>query len=83
MNGNFGIFKKKMSKLREITEGWWNFVLKQPTKQAKERLEICKQCDKPNKLGICTECGCYILAKVQSSKSVCPLKKWNDETHNS
>lgn len=62
----------------EIGEGWFNLLLKDPTEESLRRFEICKECDKPNKMGFCTACGCYIPAKVQSKRSKCPLKKWSD-----
>jgi len=65
-----------MSKLREIGEGWTNLLLKKSTPESERRYAICKACIEASKLGICKKCGCYIPAKVQSPRSVCPLKKW-------
>ena len=44
--------------------------------KAEERINICVQCDKFNDLGLCTECGCVMAAKVKIETSSCPLGKW-------
>ena len=68
---------KDVSKLHSILEGWKNvFWLSQDDEvKAKERAIICADCEK-NKLGICTKCGCVLIAKIRSPHEVCPLKKW-------
>ena len=43
--------------------------------QIKSKAEICNSCSKRN-VGICTECGCFIEAKIRMPMSKCPLKKW-------
>jgi len=67
-----------MSKLQEIKEGWWNLIINNQTEQSKERLEVCKACEHPTKLGTCNLCNCYIPAKVLSKKSKCPIDKWKN-----
>jgi hypothetical protein len=42
---------------------------------AEERLAICKQCDRLT-LGVCKECGCFMLAKTTLRWASCPLGKW-------
>ena len=43
------------------------------------RMEICKACDK-NEWGRCTECGCFLIAKVKPNNMKCPLDKWLENT---
>jgi len=44
----------------------------------KERVEICKTCDKFAEFeNMCTECGCYIPAKAKIILDSCPLAKWS------
>lgn len=45
--------------------------------KAEERINLCAQCDKFNDLGLCTECGCVMAAKVKIETSSCPLGKWS------
>ena len=43
----------------------------------KERLSICKTCDKFKELqNECAECGCYLPAKARIVLDSCPLGKW-------
>ena len=43
----------------------------------KERLSICKTCDKYKELeNECAECGCYIPMKAKIVLDSCPLEKW-------
>jgi hypothetical protein len=41
-----------------------------------ERLEICKQCDKLNKLNMCEVCYCFMHIKTKLKKARCPIGKW-------
>jgi hypothetical protein len=44
---------------------------------AQERYDICKSCPKfiqPTKQ--CSECGCFMKAKVKLAKAECPIHKW-------
>jgi len=41
----------------------------------KERLEICKKCDKFDG-SRCNLCGCFMKYKVVLASSVCPIGKW-------
>lgn len=67
-----------MSLLTEIYNGWKNlaFPNQEVEIEAKRRIEICVGCDKFRKNKSCAKCGCYMPAKVRSSKSVCPISKW-------
>ena len=67
-----------MSKVSEIIEGWKNYTFPNPHIEAiaKERITICCECDKLRKNNTCMLCGCYMPAKVRSSKSHCRLKRW-------
>jgi len=43
----------------------------------KERVSICKSCDKYIELdNECSECGCYIPMKAKVILDSCPLEKW-------
>ena len=43
----------------------------------RERLSICKSCDKYKELeNECAECGCYIPMKAKIILDSCPLEKW-------
>lgn len=47
---------------------------------AQSRYDICKACPKliqPTKQ--CSECGCFMKAKVTMAKAECPLHKWGAE----
>lgn len=39
------------------------------------RLNVCKGCEKLNKLNICDECWCYMPAKAVLVENSCPLGK--------
>lgn len=46
-------------------------------KEQQRRLDICQNCPKLNKTLVqCTECGCFMKAKVKFKLSKCPLGKW-------
>lgn len=50
------------------------FIIKE---LAQQRYETCKNCDKLTVVRTCSECGCFMPAKVKFSASTCPLNKWN------
>lgn len=44
----------------------------------KERVSICKICDKYDEFeNKCVECGCYVPGKAKIILDSCPLKKWD------
>lgn len=53
----------------------------------KERLEICKGCDKLeiylDKIYRCSECKCVLNIKARMKSQKCPLDKWGRENNNS
>ena len=56
------------------------FVIKEV---AERRLNTCKECDKffaPTTT--CTQCGCFMIAKVRLSLGKCPLDKWLEANNN-
>jgi len=69
-----------MSVLSEIYEGWKNLTFPSPQVEelAKKRIAICvsNECGKFRKNKSCALCGCYMPAKVRSSKSKCRIGKW-------
>lgn len=69
-----------MSILSEIFEGWKNLVFENPQieAEAKRRMTICvkNDCKKFTTSKTCGICGCYMPAKVRSSKSHCPIAQW-------
>ena len=45
------------------------------------RSATCKSCDKlihipMTRLGTCSQCGCFMDAKVTLARASCPLNKW-------
>ena len=45
---------------------------------AKQRYKICKQCPEFNNIvKVCTECYCFMPAKVLLKDQVCPIGLWN------
>jgi hypothetical protein len=42
------------------------------------RLEICKSCEYFHQiLRMCSQCGCFMPAKILIKSSSCPIKKWS------
>lgn len=66
-----------MSKFTEIINGFKNLVWEDPKieKLATDRALICSDCPS-NVDNRCKECGCFLIAKVRSEYSKCPLSKW-------
>lgn len=68
-------------KLKEILEGFFNLLTKDPAvlPLVEKRSLICAKCNK-NVDNFCAKdkggCGCYLPAKVSSPKSKCPDKLW-------
>ena len=51
----------------------------------KERIEICKNCDKVNnylfEMYQCSECKCVLNIKARMANQECPLGKWGKENN--
>lgn len=45
-----------------------------------ERRAICLSCDRYNGFGVCSECDCYLDAKVRIANQKCPIDKWQKVT---
>lgn len=70
------IFKK----LKNIFLGtWWN-ITKQKNDLAKQRLNICNNCDLKLRITkneyICSQCGCLLSSKTRVKDEHCELNKW-------
>ncbi len=49
----------------------------------KERMTICKSCDRYDEFeNRCRECGCYLPAKAKIILDSCPLNKWDVDASN-
>ena len=66
-----------MSRLSEIFSGWKNYIFDNPIveEKAKERMETCVGCEFLSNRNYCDLCGCYMPAKVRSTRSHCKIKK--------
>ena len=50
-------------------------------KEQEERLSICKSCKYYDEKVIrCTQCGCFLEAKVKVASQYCPIGKWREVT---
>jgi len=47
-----------------------------PEKVRLERQEICKNCDRLNKIQVCKVCGCFMPLKTLLKDEECPKGKW-------
>lgn len=45
----------------------------------KDRINICKACDRLTSVKICKECGCAMPFKVTLLIATCPLNKWQTQ----
>lgn len=59
----------------KIILAYIDYFFRKASKQAKQRLAICKTCDS-NKCGVCKECGCIVRVKVRCGICECDLVKW-------
>ena len=64
-----------LKKLSSILIGWFNYFFNKEEKMSKERLYICVGCKK-NISGVCSMCGCPLVAKSRVKDEVCDLDKW-------
>lgn len=67
-----------MNKLTSIIDGWRHLLWRDPAVEevALTRAKICSTCPKLNSANVCTECSCYIPAKVRSLGETCKIGKW-------
>ena len=68
---------KQKSKITRIIEGWRNllFRMNESNEIIINRSKICFSCE--NCIGkICSNCGCFIPAKINSIEEKCPINKW-------
>ena len=47
-----------------------------PAEVADERITICRACEHLTSENRCTQCGCFMSAKVNLAASQCPMSKW-------
>jgi len=45
-----------------------------------DRIEACKKCPNLSKLRFCTQCGCFMPAKVRIMSAECPIRIWGKFT---
>ena len=78
---NLAGFSLKLIKyLQEKSDDENNKTLLVSDKVYKERLEICKSCEKYDlNENRCFECGCYLAVKAKFILDDCPLNKWSME----
>ena len=46
------------------------------SEERNKRVEICKSCDRLNKLNFCVLCGCFMPVKTWLKSKSCPANKW-------
>ncbi len=69
--------KSKSEKINDIVDGWYNYVVRNPTTEAESlrRAAICAECPLlgKNRLGLiaCTECGCPSSMMTRSKNKEC------------
>ena len=72
--------KTFFSAIKEETKATLNGVSKITKEEAKNRMDICKQCEffEPI-LERCKKCGCFLKAKTMFRSQACPIGKWGPE----
>ena len=73
-----------MGKIKEISEGWANYILGREEEVSKLRMKICNECEHHSKHHStnrpdvhCFLCKCPLATKTRSLDSECPIKKWS------
>ena len=74
------------NKIKEIAEGWANYMLGRQKIVSAQRMKICGECEydsakNPEAQSLrpdrhCTKCGCTLAAKTRSLDSECPIGLW-------
>ena len=70
---NFG------SWMLNVIIGNFNNLFRRENKLAKERLDVCKNCDEKIKIAgvwVCGQCGCPLQSKARAPKEKCLMNKW-------
>jgi hypothetical protein len=69
---------RKKEKKKRVARPW-DFLMPNTeyvsSLEAKERLDICKQCPKLT-AKVCQECGCFMPLKTKLKHAECPIGKW-------
>lgn len=71
-----------ISLIKDIFDGYWNLLFSKGERRTKasKRFTVCKSCQLLQ-IGLCSECGCYMRAKVFVEHAKCehPVKdQWNE-----
>lgn len=68
---------KPKNKIVRIIEGWRNLLFKnnETNEIVINRSKICFSCDRCHSK-FCSECGCFIPAKINSLDEKCPINRW-------
>lgn len=72
-----------MGVIKNIAEGWTNYILNRQNEVSASRMEECNKCDyistkhETNRPDVhCIKCGCTLAAKTRSLESECPIGLW-------
>tara|TARA_R110000803_G_scaffold205628_1_gene272446 strand:- start:20862 stop:21065 length:204 start_codon:yes stop_codon:yes gene_type:complete len=67
-----------MGFVKNIVDGYGNFVTGKTIPEEKGRIRICKSCKfyKPGTDFWCGKCPCHMKSKVKSPGAKCAIKKW-------
>ena len=68
-----------MGLFKNLFTGYSNLLMGNEPPQEKHRREVCNTCSfrkKEKTNNWCTQCPCYMPAKVKSPGAKCPKKKW-------
>lgn len=72
--------RRLIEKIKHIIIGTYNNLFHKEQLLSKERLGICKKCEKRKYIfllgSICTECGCILKSKTTVKDENCPDGKW-------
>jgi hypothetical protein len=65
---------KDKRKLKEIVDGWQNYIIRNPTTEAEalRRASFCSTCDQRSFINTCNACGCPLAMRTRSDGSICP-----------
>jgi hypothetical protein len=65
---------KGRRRLKEIIDGWHNYIIRNPTTEAEalRRAEFCVNCEYRTFVNTCSICNCPLAVKTRSGDSKCP-----------